>query len=434
MGLFRCLLIGFGILPGVISASVLAADKLVILSSQRKDMQTEILSGFKESYQKTVGRPVEVDWIDVGGPFESVKFLRSRFREAGKNVDIDILWGGGSEIFVELDRQKMLQPYQLPAHLKEAVPRQVGGVSLFSADATWVAVAMTTFGLYVNTRDLAQQKLPVPRDWGDLLRPEYKGLIVLPDPRRSSGFTSLLWSLNELMGWEKAWEFYGELARQTRRFTNSSLDPIRAVESGEAPITLTLDFFAYASLMERGSDGREYILPPGKVIVDVDPVAMIQGAPHGDAAQRFITYLLSAEGQGKLAFRKGVAGGPKNAAFGRISVNKNIAGAPVSQRINPFQPFTIKHLEGFTSAESAVLKPVFSDVWGAVFVDGHKGLRPRQFIAKGEDKNKGATAPPITRAEMIAWSSQWGDGMFRQKKLLEIQKRLQNPSPQRSLK
>lgn len=399
---------------------IFGAERLVILSSQRKDMQTEFVRGFKGHYLQQFGHSVEVDWIDVGGAFEAAKFLKARFDAKKQTADVDILWGGGSEIFVDLDRRDYLQPLQLSEVLKKEVPAKIGGVTVISDRQTWIGAAMTSFGVFYNDRYFRQHQIAIPSHWEDLAEKSYHDLLSLPDPRRSSGFTSLLWSMTDALGWEAAWPYFLRLAANTRRFAQNSLEPIKAIETGDAFVTMTLDFFAYASLRGRLDSGRKFTLTKDKIVIDVDPVAVVKGAVNPLVAQRFVNYLVGTEGQKLFALAAGVTGGPKEATFGRISVNRQIYQDKTLNPVNPINPFTKSNFIPMASEESTVVKTVFSDLWGAMVVDQHAGIR-RKFSLNSRRMIDDWHKIPFTRAELTAWAAQWQDSIFRQKKLNAIE-------------
>src|SRR5213075_504168 len=99
----------------------------------------------------------------------------------------------------------VLQPIRIdPAILAAAFPAdRLAGVRLYDSvkDAngnvlppTWIGVALSSFGIVYNPDVYAtlngrpaqrRAKLPEPRTWQDLARPELAGLVALADPAHS---------------------------------------------------------------------------------------------------------------------------------------------------------------------------------------------------------------------------------------------------------
>ena len=130
-----------------------------------------------------------------------------------------------------------------------------------------------------------------PSTWLDLHDPEYLDYISVADPRQSS--SSLMMSLIMLhsLGWEKGWRLLNALAGNTRKFTHSSSDPIKAVLSGDAAIATAIDFYASPKVNSLGTKNLGFVLPENATIFNSDPIALLKGAPNKLVAQRFIKYI-----------------------------------------------------------------------------------------------------------------------------------------------
>src|SRR5690606_34102080 len=131
-----------------------------------------------------------------------------------------------------------------PADLKTEVPREAAGVPLYDDSTTWVATAMSSFGIFYNKPVLKMDKLPEPMSWEDLAKPVFQGHLSLTDPRRSGSASAMNTIVLQSLGWEKGWQLLTEIAGNTGRFTHSSSDPIKAVVSGDAADAMAIDFYA----------------------------------------------------------------------------------------------------------------------------------------------------------------------------------------------
>ena len=106
------------------SFSILAAEKLVIISPHRKSIQEEFMPKFKEHYKKTYGAEIQIDWLDQGGTSDDIRFVRSKYKNNPKTSNIDIFWGGGATTFIELASDNLLQSYKLPNELKKQIDNE----------------------------------------------------------------------------------------------------------------------------------------------------------------------------------------------------------------------------------------------------------------------------------------------------------------------
>ena len=101
-----------------------AHSEVTILSSHRKVIQREFVSLFE---QKT---GVSVNWLDLGGTENSLRYLKTRLLKKDQPIGIDIFWGGGDLAFDELERLGGLRRLQLDKQSLEVMPDSVLGVPL----------------------------------------------------------------------------------------------------------------------------------------------------------------------------------------------------------------------------------------------------------------------------------------------------------------
>ena len=70
-----------------------------------------------------------------------------------------------------------------------------------------VGIYSGPLGFGYNTELLAKKKLAVPRSWADLLKPEYKGEIQVANPASSGTAYTMIATLVQLMGEDKAFDY-----------------------------------------------------------------------------------------------------------------------------------------------------------------------------------------------------------------------------------
>ncbi len=407
-----------------LAGEALAADKLVIISPHRKTIQREFIPLFKTWYKDTYKTEVEVDWLDQGGTSDDVRFIRARYAKKPASSGVDIFWGGGSATFTDLADSDILVPVKLPAALEKQLPAKLGSVELRDAKNRWFASAMSSFGMFYNKKVLKFDGVKAPVTWGDLGKPEYFGMLSLTDPRRSGTANTMNSIIVQNLGWDKGWELLTAIGGNTRSYTHSSSDPIKAVVSGDASVAMAIDFYAMSKVGDLGAKNLGFALPQGSVVIDPDPVGVLKGAPNKKVATRFVEFVLSARAQQLLILPKGTKNGPKVATLGRMSVNKQAYAETEGKRIQEFNPFG---KEAFASnldvAKAAKLKRVFNDMFGALIVDKHKSLKKawkgaiKGGVTAAELANLGKV--PVTEAEALKLIERWDDNVFRNKKINE---------------
>ena len=404
-----------------LASSAMAIDKLVIVSPHRKSIQDEFIPKFKTFYADTYKTSVDVDWLDNGGTTDAVRLLRTRFDKSKTTSGIDVIWGGGTSIFIDLEQEHLLQSFQLPAALASQVPEQLSGVRLYNASKTWVATALSSFGIFYNKKVLGFEALKAPATWSDLAQPGFKNQLSLADPRHSGTAMTMVQIVLNARGWDKGWELLTQIAGNTRSFTHSSSDPIKAVIAGDAAAAMAIDFYAQPKIDELGKDNLGFVLPANETVIDPDPVAIIRGAPNRTVAQRFVAFVLSVEAQKLLILPKGAPGGPKLASLGRMAVNKQAYLDTEGKRSSAFDPFKQSAFLHMDVAANAKMVHVLSDLIGALQIDTHNELKAAwaAIIKRGLNPAEVAefARPPVSEKEVLALCDQWHDNTLRNNKV-----------------
>jgi iron(III) transport system substrate-binding protein len=149
-----------------------------------------------------------------------------------------------------------------------------------------------------------------PKSLEDLVKPQYKGKLVMPDPTQHTTTTQWLASLHKVMGGkEKADKFIRDLASMKPILVESLLPAAERVATGETPIAIT--YVKYAVIFGKKGAPLDYVRL-GKMLGDGHHVALNNKAPHPTAGKAFIDYLLGDESMsimakmGEFVNRKGI--------------------------------------------------------------------------------------------------------------------------------
>lgn len=92
--------------------------------------------------------------------------------------------------------------------------------------------------IIINPNVLEEKGLAKPKSYEDLLKPEYKGLISMPDPKSSGTGYMFLKSLVNAWGEEKAFAYFEQLSENILQFTSSGSGPVNALVQEEVAIGL----------------------------------------------------------------------------------------------------------------------------------------------------------------------------------------------------
>lgn len=104
--------------------------------------------------------------------------------------------------------------------------------------------------IIVNTEILKEKGLNKPSSYEDLLKPEYKGFISMPNPKSSGTGYIFLKGLVNAWGEEQAFEYFEKLTPNVLQYTSSGSGPVNALVQGEVAIGLGMTSQAVTQINE----------------------------------------------------------------------------------------------------------------------------------------------------------------------------------------
>ena len=90
----------------------------------------------------------------------------------------------------------------------------------------------------IDEEALNAKNIPIPINYEDLLKPEYKGLICMPNPKSSGTGFMFLKSLCEAWGEQAALDYFDKLSENVIEFSSSGSGPINKLIQKEVAIGL----------------------------------------------------------------------------------------------------------------------------------------------------------------------------------------------------
>jgi iron(III) transport system substrate-binding protein len=148
-----------------------------------------------------------------------------------------------------------------------------------------------------------------PKSLEDLVKPQYRGKLVMPDPTQHTTTTQWVASLDKLMGKEKADKFIRDLAAQKPVLLESLLPAAERVATGETPIAIT--YIKYTYMFGQKGAPLDYVRL-GKMMGDGHYLTLGSKSPHPNAGKALIDFFLGQESMtmiaklGEFVNRKGV--------------------------------------------------------------------------------------------------------------------------------
>lgn len=235
----------------------------------------------------------------------------SRFILEKPDVAADIFWASATDAFELLKRKGALRSIR---SRQTGAPDRILGYPVDDPEGFYLGFALSGYGLVYNAAYLAQYDLPVPQNWQDLLKPVYAGHIGITSPSRSGTTHLVVEALLQTYGWERGWALLSEIGGNLSTVTARSFGVASGVAQRRFGIGVTIDFLAKAPDIPGAEN--VFALTPDPLYVPAN-IAILSRARNGKAAERFVDFLFSQEGQAILL----------RPAIGRIPVRAELNAA-----------------------------------------------------------------------------------------------------------
>ena len=273
----------------MLAAQAQAADKVGWVGPVYTELAESLTRGFKDYYQKTYGKEVEITFVHPGGWPVCV----DKVKAWGGKPDADIFLGAGAPAHEVLKKEGLIVPYR-PKHW-DKIPAEWHGMKVKDKDDYWTCFAPWIVTNLYNEKILKKLRLPPPKTWNDLLDPIYRGTVVHTLPYASGTMHEVIEILLQGFGEQEAWKYLRLLAAQLDRFSTGSTDTTQLVGRGEIPIGVAQPQMNAMAARKDGYPVRDLL--PEKTILVPEAVALLKGAPNEKVGKIFLDWLFSMEGQ-----------------------------------------------------------------------------------------------------------------------------------------
>lgn len=235
-----------------------------------------------ESFEKETGIKVSHVRMSNGEILE-------RLRNEKNNPVASVWYGGPSDTFVQAKSEGLLQPYISPN-------ASMISPSYKDEEGYWTGIYVGSIAFVSSRSWLKDVGLEAPQSWQDLLRPEYKGMVVIPDPRSSGTGYTILSTLVQLMGETDAFNYMKELNGNVRVYTTSGSAPGRSIGMGEGGVAV---MFAHDALKfyREGFQDLHITFPMEGTGYEIGAVAMVAGTENEEEAKAFVDWALTKQAQ-----------------------------------------------------------------------------------------------------------------------------------------
>ena len=264
------------VLAMALSAMMLSsAHALTVYTAGPGSLAKSLASGFEQQ----TGVKVTVFQATTGK-------VMARLEAEQANPQADVLISASWDTAEDLHQRGWLLPFasanadQVPANLK-------------SAD--YIAQGVSALGIVWNSKS----GTPEPKEWRDLTQPAFKDKVTTPDPALSGASLDLLIGLQNSMG-DQAWQLFDDLKKNGMVVSGPNAQAVTPVMQGaKAAVFGAVDYVSYGNIQQ--GESLKVIFPASGTVIAPRPMMILKTSQHADDAKAFIDYVLSPEGQARIA-------------------------------------------------------------------------------------------------------------------------------------
>lgn len=270
-----------GLASAALVAPAAAQGNLVLYCA----VQEEWCRAMSTMFEKDTG-------IKVAMTRKSSGEFYAQLKAESANPRGDIWWGGTGDPHMQAAEEGLTQEYTSPnnSQLHDWALRQHKDTK-----GRTIGVYTGALGFGYNAKVLAAKKLPEPKCWADLIKPAYKDEVQVADPFSSGTAYTLLATIVQLMGDDKAFDWLKALHKNVNQYTKSGAAPAKATSLGET--TIGIVFMHDMIAMSRENPDVKVVAPCEGTGYEIGSMSMVKGARNPDQAKRFYDWALTAAPQ-----------------------------------------------------------------------------------------------------------------------------------------
>ncbi len=370
------------------------ADTISVVTSFPK----ELTAAYKKAYEaKFPGDKLEILNKNTAAGIAYV-------REQPMGSRPEVFWASAPDAFEVLASGNLLQKVDGG---NPSIPDKVGSYPINDPQGFYKGQALAGYGIMWNTRYLAANKLPPPKEWADLAKPAYFSHVAMSSPSRSGTTHLTVETILQGEGWNKGWAQLLAISGNSAAITERSFGVPDGVSNGQYGVGLVIDFFGLAA--KNSGMPVEFVYPSVTAIVPAN-IALVAGAKSPDGGKRFIQFALSEEGQ-MLLLQKEIS---------RLPVMPTIYAKAPAGYPNPFTG-SIQAKVNFDTDLSESRYYVVVSLFDQMITFRHKELaQATKAVWEAEKRLGGKASPQLDEARKLAFSPVVDDKQIADKTLLAL--------------
>ncbi|MBA2676161.1 ABC transporter substrate-binding protein [Ramlibacter sp.] len=248
-------------------------------------VQAEWCNLMSTVYAKTTGVKVNMTAKGSGEALAQLNAERA-------NPKTDIWFGGTGDPHLQAAEQGLTLEYK-SAQLKDLHP----WAQKQATDSQYrtVGVYLGPLGFGFNKELLAKKKAQPPASWADLLKPEFKGEVQMANPASSGTAYTMIATLVQLMGEEKAFDYMKKLHTNISTYTRSGTAPVKAAARGETMVSISFVHDVTTEAVNGFPVGSA--TPSEGTGAEIGSMSIVKNGPNTEAAKKFYEWALTPGGQ-----------------------------------------------------------------------------------------------------------------------------------------
>lgn len=263
------------------TAPAQAQGALVLYCSVQEEWCRPMASAF----EKETGIKVSMTRKSSGETYAQVKAESSNPRG-------DIWWGGTGDPHLQAAEEGLTEAYESPrnADLHDWAVKQWK-----QSKGRTIGVYAGALGFGFNTKQVASRKIDEPKCWADLIKANLKDEVQVADPNSSGTSYTLLATLVQLMGEDKAFDYLKALHKNINQYTKSGAAPAKATSLGETTVGITFMHDMVTMVVDGGP--VKVVAPCEGTGYEIGSMSMIKGARNPESAKKFYDWALTPAAQ-----------------------------------------------------------------------------------------------------------------------------------------
>ena len=277
----------------IVFSMAYAKTPITIYSSVHEDVLAAVA---KEFNKRTPD--VELKYFRLGTT-KIIAKVNAEVKAGG--IQSDLVWTAEPAYFEELKQRGLITKYLSPA--AKDIPKV-----FIDPDGYYIGARILSIGLMYNTKLV--KKAEAPRDWNDMLDPKWKDQIVHANPLYSGSATATVTGVTQNAAY--GWAYYEKLRANGCTIIKGQGGSQRKVAGGEYKVGIGLDY-GIRKMTAKGSP-IQFVYPKSGSVTWGSPIAIFKASEHKAAAQKFVDFVLSPDGQKFLISQYIVSVNPKVAS------------------------------------------------------------------------------------------------------------------------